>query len=530
MTQVTRRDFLKLAGLLPVSIAAPRFLGSPGVLRGAQGNPQNILVIVFDAWSAYHLWLHGYPRETTPHINRLLERAVVYHNNYAGGNYTTPGTASLLTGTLPWTHRAFQPGGTVDESFVEKNIFSAFENYYRVTYSHNLWANILLRQFRDDLENYIPKGKYFLSGEDPESNQGLLFSSDNVIQSLFGNDEDIALVSWIRALEKKEQGYAYSLFLSPLYEGYRERYYESRFSELKALFPRGIPKDDYENFVLEQAIDGIGSLLVTAPQPFIGYFHFWPPHAPYNTHRDFNGHFSWDGFEPPAKPPDLFSDSGIDTKNRTEYDEYILYVDREFGRFYDHLEQNGLLENTWVVLTSDHGELFERGIEGHRTPVLYEPVVRVPMMIFEPGRATREDIYVNTSAVDILPTLLYVTGQGRADWTEGLVLPPFAPEAPDPERSIYVVQAEKSEQFAPLTIATLAVRKGDYKLMYFYGYKELGNNEERIELYNIREDPEEMKNLYDSEKEIGQELLEELKAKLEEVNTPFLSTSKPKKE
>jgi arylsulfatase A-like enzyme len=523
--QVTRRDFLKLAGLLPVSIAAPRLLGRFDGLGRAQGTPQNVIVIVFDAWSAAHVSLHGYQRETTPNIARLADRAVVYHNHYAGGNYTTPGTASLLTGTLPWKHRAFQPGGQVDESFVQKNIFSAFEDYYRITYSHNLWANILLRQFKGDLETYIPKSKYFLSGDDPESDRGLLLSSDKVVQSLFSSDEDIALVSWIRAMENEQEGYAYSLFLSPLYEEYRDRYYESRFSELKAIFPRGIPKDDYANFVLERAIDGLGNLLLTAPQPFIGYFHFWPPHAPYNTHRDFIGQFSQDGYSPPFKPLDIFGDEDPKIKHRVEYDEYILYVDREFGRFYDHLEENGLLENTWLVLTSDHGELFERGIEGHRTPVLYEPIVRVPLMIFEPGRAAREDIQANTSAVDVLPTLLHVTGAKKADWTEGVVLPPFAPGEPDPERSVFVVQAEKSEQFAPLTVATLAVRKGVYKLMYFFGYKELGGNSERVELYNIRDDPEELNDLFDTEKEIGLKLLNELKAKLEEVNSPYLSAS-----
>lgn len=524
LDQVTRRDFLKLAGLLPVSIAAPRFVDSLDALGNVQGNPQNVLVIVFDAWSAYHLSLHGYPRETTPNITRLAERAVVYHNHYAGGNFTTPGTASLLTGTLPWKHRAFQPGEGVDEAYLDRNIFSAFKDHYRVTYSHNLWANILLRQFKEDLENYIPKGKYFLNGGDPESGQGSLLSGETVVQSLFSNDEDIALVSWVREMEREQDGYAYSLFLSPLYDGYRKRVYESRFADLKANFPRGIPKDDYANFVLEQAIDGIGNLLHSAPQPFVGYFHFWPPHAPYNTHRDFVGQFSGDGYQPPRKPVDVFGEMDADTNNRTKYDEYILYVDREFGRFYERLEENGLLENTWVVLTSDHGELFERGIEGHRTPVLYESVVRVPLVIFEPGRTSRVDIHANTSAVDVLPTMLYVTGNREADWTEGVVLPPFATHEPDPERNVYAVQAEKNEQFAPLTVATLIVRKGNYKLIYFVGYKEL-RGQERVELYNIKDDPEELNDLFDNEKEIGLELLTELKVKLEEINSPYLSTS-----
>jgi arylsulfatase A-like enzyme len=522
---ITRRDFLKLAGLLPVSIAAPRFLNSfhaPGTIHGG---PQNVLLIVFDAWSVYHLSLHGYPRETAPNLARLAERAVVYHNHYAGGNFTTPGTASLLTGTLPWKHRAFQPGGRVDEAYVHQNIFSAFENYYRLTYSHNLWANLLLRQFRGDLENYIPKGRYFLSGEAAGSDQGSFLSGEKIVQSLFSNDEDIALVSWIRALENEQEGFAYSLFLSPLYEEYRQRYFETRFAALEALFPRGIPKDDYDNFLLERAIDGIGSLLLTAPQPFMGYFHFWPPHAPYNTHRDFVRQFDSDSYTPPVKPLDMFGDDQPKIKNRTEYDEYILYVDREFGRFYDGLEENGLLENTWIILTSDHGEMFERGIEGHRTPVLYEPVVRVPLLIFEPGRTSRQDVYANTSAVDVLPTMLHVTGNEAAAWSEGQVLPPFAPQEPDPGRSVYAVQAEKSEQFRALTAATLTVRKGDFKLLYFFGYDELGADGERIELYNIQDDPEELNDLFATEQEIGLELLDELKAKLKEVNKPYLSTS-----
>ena len=523
--KITRRDFLKLAGLLPVSIAAPRLLNSLDGFGKVQGNTQNVLIIVFDAWSAYHLSLYGYPRETVPNIARLADRAVVYHNHYAGGNFTTPGTASLLTGTHPWTHRAFQPGGTIPDALMSHNIFAAFKNHYRVTYSHNLWANLLLREFRDDLEQYIPKKKYFLTGDGFDTRQDFFLDSNAIIPGLFENDEDIALVSWIRAMEKEQAGYAYSLFLAPLYEGYRNYIYENRFADIKARFPRGIPRDDYDYFLLEQGLDAIGNLLTKIPQPFTGYFHFWPPHAPYNTSIDFVDRFYDDGYTPPSKPLDLFGDKGDKTKNRREYDEYILYVDREFGRFYNHLEQNGLLENTWVVLTSDHGEMFERGIEGHRTPVLYESVVRVPLLIFEPGRTSRTDIYENTSAVDLLPTLLHVTGEQPAGWTEGTVLPPFAPEAPDPERSVYVMQPERSEQYGPLTIATLSIRKGDYKLLYFYGYKELGEAGERVELYNLRDDPEELNDLYDVEQEIGRELLNELKAKLKEVDAPYLSTS-----
>jgi hypothetical protein len=53
----------------------------------------------------------------------------------------------------------------------------------------------------------------------------------------------------------------------------------------------------------------------------------------------------------------------------------------------------------------------------------------------------------------------------------------------------------------------------------------LGASGERIELYNVKDDPQELNDLYEVETEIGQALLNELKAKLKEVNAPYLSAS-----
>ena len=89
--QITRRDFLKLAGLFPLSVALPRVLNS---LNNQQGQ-QNVIIVVFDAFSAAHISFYGYQRDTTPNIARLADRAIVYHNHYAGGNFTTPGTATI---------------------------------------------------------------------------------------------------------------------------------------------------------------------------------------------------------------------------------------------------------------------------------------------------------------------------------------------------------------------------------------------------------------------------------------------------
>lgn len=506
---ITRRDFLKLAGLLPISFAAPRFINSLNTNFQTQDKPPNVIVVVLDAFSALDISLYGYQRETTPNLARLAEKAVVYHNHYSGGNFTTPGTASLLSGMLPWKHRQFVHYGEESEVFVKNNIFRAFENYYRLSYSHNPLANNLLGKLNwgGNLDNYI-------------SSKLLFLTTDGIITDLFKNDEDIASVSWVRTAKRKEEGFAYSLFLSRFYEPYQEY----KIERLKPYYPRGVPSVKSDNyFLLEQAVDWLSGELGNVPRPFLSYFHFMPPHAPYKTHIDYYDLFRNDGLQHIPKPIDQFArldDPQYEDiwQARRSYDEFILYADREIGRFLENLENSGLLENTWVILTSDHGEMFERGVQGHFTPLLYQPVIRIPLMIFEPGRTTRSDIYTKTSAVDVLPTLLHVTGQSPADWTEGTVLPPFGPEL-DADRNIYVLQAKSNKQYAPITVATTTLVKGNYKLQYFFGYDDLDG--ERIELYDLKNDPEELNDLSSSKPETRAELLNEVRQKLAEVNEPY---------
>ena len=129
--------------------------------------------------------------------------------------------------------------------------------------------------------------------------------------------------------------------------------------------------------------------------------------------------------------------SDVLAHQRRMYDEFVSYVDAEFGRLFAKFEENGTLDNTIVILTSDHGEMFERGILGHGTFGLYDPVIHIPLMIWRPGQTQRVDVFERTSAVDVLPTLLHVTGQPIPDLVEGAILPTFSAAAADSERSIF---------------------------------------------------------------------------------------------
>jgi len=504
MSGFNRRDFLKLAGMLPLGLAAPRL----GKSLSLQSNKKNVIIIVFDAFTAYNISLYGYGRETTPNIAKLAERATVYHNHYASCSYTTSGTASLLTGTHPWTHRALKPNGIVVDNYADRNIFSVFKDYYRIAYSHNEWVNTLFEQFKGNIDEFIPR------------EQLTLFSSDRLVQKVFPNDRDIASVSWVRNVKRQEEGYAYSLFLSGLITSLEERYA----SQYRSQFPRGLPTARADGgFLLEHAIDWTVERIQAAPGPVFGYFHYLPPHDPYRTHGEFFGDFRNDGFKVEDKPLDIFAkyqDSDMDVL-RQYYDEFILYVDREFKRMIDLLESSGQMENTILVLTSDHGETFERGIAMHDSRALYQPLLRIPLLIFEPGVKTRTDVYEPTSAVDLLPTLAHLSGNPVPQWVEGILLPPYQQTGALADRSIYAVRSYETERTDPMSQASIVLVKGRYKLHYYFGYTEIDGGE-LVKLFDVQADPEEMTDLSQSQKDIADEMIKELKASLAKAEKPYL--------
>jgi len=501
---ITRRDFLKLFSLLPVlflPLPKRRLEASPGFQGSGQ---QNILIFVFDALSARNIPIYGYPRNTTPNLTRFAQRATVYHSHHSGGNFTTPGTASLLTGVYPWTHRAIHLDGSVLDSFTDRNIFSAYpKNGFTYAYTHNLLAEALLQQFRSDIDLF--KRTRELAINDPEYSDRL-FSSD--YNDSFWSEQLI-----LRGGETKPS----SLFGSLLYRILRLSQVRKMSDVYGPQFPLGIPNLDDVYFILEDAIDWLSRELPAARTPFMGYFHVLPPHGPYCPRQDFIGRFQ-DDFKPVAKPPSPFSQGYSDetiNKNRMEYDEYLIYADAEFGRLYDALVQKGMLDNTIVIVTADHGELFERGIVGHETAVLYEPLIHIPLLISVPGQTQRQDVHSLTSCVDLLPTLAKLTGQLAPEWGEGVVLPGFGDGSGQNEQSVFAVEAKSSSKEGPLKKLTVAMIKENYKLIYYQGYPKTP----APELFDLSNDPEELQNLAGTKPVIAAEFQQEIEAKLRQTHS-----------
>ncbi len=415
-------------------------------------------------------------------------------------------------GLYPWTHRTMHHYGHAIGTVADHNIFNLLpDDYYKVAYTHNPLASALLHQFQGQIDQLSRRGEHVLTDK--------LWSD-----AYFGNDYPVSIYAErvITGLHGRPASATFTQLMNLFRVRSSFKDYQKSYAEM---FPRTLPHAEFNAlFLVEEVTDWLSQLTTTVDDPYFMYIHMFPPHAPYNTRHEFVDIFD-DGWTPMVKERNTIevpgpSDERVNTQRRY-YDEFIAYVDAEFGRLMAQLEANGTLDNTYVILTSDHGELFERGIIGHSGTTLYEGMIHIPLMVWKPGSQEHVDVFERTSAVDVLPTLLNLTGQPIPERCEGMILPTF-PGAPadHASRPVYAVEGKLSSSFAPLGKSTLAVFQGPYKLIRYTGYKRAAP-EGTFELFNVANDPEELENLVDVEKSVAQEMKEHLAQKVAEVDRPF---------
>ena len=279
---------------------------------------------------------------------------------------------------------------------------------------------------------------------------------------------------------------------------------------------KGLPASN-ESFLLDQTIDGSIETLRGLDAPTLAYFHFFPPHMPYTPTKEFVKMFN-DGWRVPEKPIHPLSEkNSAETQavTRLAYDRYLASWDAEVARLLDFLKTAGLLDNSVVIFTSDHGELFERGDIAHSTQLLADAVVHVPLLISLPGQSRRTDVHAFTSSVDLLPTIASLVGAPPPAWTEGRLLPGLGGEA-DPNRAVYSIDAKTASAFSAISQFSISITKQNHRLIHYqYPYYS------GFEFYNMEDDPEEMNDLYPSEPALAKQMKEELLQKIEEFNRPY---------
>jgi Flp pilus assembly protein TadD len=211
-------------------------------------------------------------------------------------------------------------------------------------------------------------------------------------------------------------------------------------------------------------------------KPFFAWIHLFDPHQPY-------------------RPP-----TWARLITPTLYDGEIAAADREIGRLTRFLEKEKILDNTLLILTSDHGESLGEHNEKTHAIFIYNATVKVPLIIrcprfFPPGRTYDEPVH----HVDIVPTVLSLLHLPGADKTQGVDLMPYIRgQKKPPERALYCESrlSELGFGMAPL----YGVYNGKYKWI----------RAPKPELYNLVDDLHESTNLYPGEIPICRALDREL--------------------
>jgi arylsulfatase A-like enzyme/Tfp pilus assembly protein PilF len=217
---------------------------------------------------------------------------------------------------------------------------------------------------------------------------------------------------------------------------------------------------------------------------FFLWIHFFDPHDPYVPPEPFKSQY-------PENP----------------YDGEVAYTDSVLGEVFAKLKEWQLYRNTLIIVTSDHGEgLGDHKEVGHGY-FIYESTLRVPLIFFWQGKIpSNKRIKVPVRLIDIMPTVLdlldiplKVAIDGKS--FKSLIL--------GKERNKYNPRGESSyfeSYYARLILnwsELRGLREGNWKYI----------DAPKPELYNLASDPEELKNLYQTNKHIAQNL----KAKLEHI-------------
>jgi len=239
-------------------------------------------------------------------------------------------------------------------------------------------------------------------------------------------------------------------------------------------------------------IDELEKLDLSASQPNFLYFHLYSVHELGLRHRQFNQ------FEPHRSSfnpiTSLFANEEDHHQQEiNNYDNGILQADFFIAQIFAQLEQKGILQNSIVYITSDHGEGFgEHGHYGH-TRFLYEEHTRIPLFIYDPLGSQ----YLNTqyaTHIDIAPTILESLGIESATKMEGLSLLSPAPQNRLTRHQTTIASGWKLN----------LIKRGDkiYKHLW-EGFSYPERNEEM--LFEISSDPKEQENLIDTAQ--GQEIV-----------------------
>lgn len=178
----------------------------------------------------------------------------------------------------------------------------------------------------------------------------------------------------------------------------------------------------------EKVIDPALDWIRRQTGPWFSWIHLFDPHDPY---------------DPPAKYALIYA--------KDRYSGEVAYVDDQLGRIFDYLSDKGRMENTLIILTSDHGEGLGEREEYSHCFFAYNNTIHIPLMMYIPGRSHKV-VDENVCHADLFPSLHHIFGDKIPGYMQGESLLPIMDGGPRQNRKIYFesMSPHLSTGWAPL--------------------------------------------------------------------------------
>lgn len=448
----------------------------------------NVLLLLTDQHRLSALGCYGGELCQTPNLDRLASEGVRFEKVYTTCPVCSPARASIISGQYPHRH-----GVTANVGAQSCNIWNipdhsrmlprVFERLgYQRGYTgkwHLCPAPACTEWFNEPVAHHVPSTLGFEGQDFP----------------FHGSGSDEAHEAWL-----KEKGLTCRPVEGSVSPGGEWPHYQVTEGPVEA---------SKDHFLADHTI-GLIDRYRSAGDPFFIWHNHWGPHEQYAPMEAFYEPYRdleippWPNFRVPEGLLTEQQDPKLHPRRHEigweywqegirHYYAFATQIDHELGRIVRHLEETGTLENTLIVFAADHGEtLGAHGGMWDKGYSHFEEIQRIPMIVRYPeslrpdgcprGSVRNELI----SLADIYPTCL--------DWG-GADLEPLAPHGRSIHRLLTGEDAEwRGEVFvefygmyAPTCMITC--RAGDWK----YGF----NVNNRDELYNLAEDPHELKNRID---------------------------------
>ena len=407
----------------------------------------NIILIAIDTLSARHMGCYGYARNTTPFMDEYAKDAALFKSLYCQAIPTQPSFTSLYTGQYAITHGIVSHGGT-------RNLDKGAPFLTEILQQNGYTTCAV-----DNLSNHKP---WFVRG--------------------------------------------YEFYIKP---------------RLKGEYAQATPCEQYN-------ARAIPWLKAYKDEKFFLFVHYWDPHAPYIPPKRYRDLF-YDGN--PCDPNDKSLEGlwrnpfrrsrkkwfdqlmpGITDAEYilAMYDSEIRYADDGLREFLGTLEELGLVDETIVVILSDHGEMmYKHGIFFSHYG-LYDDDIHVPLIIRWPeGTKKGTQVQHLVQHIDIAPTILDMVGIPVPEAMEGKNLVPYLNGKLDEPIYPFLVTEECSRMMK------WGLRTDEYK--YILAREQDFRGGPMRELYQLRSDPHEMKNIVEERPKVARDLEDTLEEWIAEM-------------